>query len=99
MAAVGAGTGREYRTYVRSSRGEVSTRKTGRSHTHPVPWRVMARHRRRHLHPDPDERFSLPSDTDPEDVLRRLLGTPGPVQSHEDAEDPNRDRDETPDDS
>jgi hypothetical protein len=44
-----------------------------------------------------DERFSLPSDTDPDEVLRRLLGTPGPVESHEEAEDPAREQDETPD--
>jgi hypothetical protein len=26
---------------------------------------------------DPDERFSLPDDTDPDEVLRRLLGSDG----------------------
>jgi len=49
------------------------------------------RHRRRR--PDLDERFNLPSDTDPEDAVRRLLGVDGhprPVQSHEEAEDPDK---------
>jgi hypothetical protein len=52
------------------------------------------RHRRRRI--NLDERFDLPSDTDPEDALRRLLGVPGPVESHEDAEDPDRETNETP---
>jgi hypothetical protein len=53
---------------------------------------------RRHHRPrfDPDERFSLPSDTDPAEALRRLMGVPGPVESHEEAEDPARDEDESP---
>jgi len=42
-----------------------------------------------------DERTSL-NGQDPDDVLRRLMGIPGPVQSHEDAEDSDRDKDETP---
>jgi hypothetical protein len=54
-----------------------------------------SRHRRRR--PNLDERFSLPEDTDPAEVARRLMGVPGPVQSHEDTEDPTRDEDETPD--
>jgi hypothetical protein len=47
---------------------------------------------RRHRRPrfDPDEKFSLPSDTDPDEVLRRLMGIPGPVESHEEAEDPDK---------
>jgi hypothetical protein len=47
---------------------------------------------RRHRRPrfDPDERFSLPSDTDPDEVVRRLMGIPGPVESHEDVEDPDK---------
>ncbi len=47
---------------------------------------------RRHRRPrfDPDEKFSLPSDTDPDEVLRRLMGVPGPVESHEEAEDPDK---------
>lgn len=57
----------------------------------------MPRQRHRPRRPDLDERFSLPSDTDPDEVLRRLLGTPGPVESHEEAEDPAREQDETPD--
>jgi len=47
------------------------------------------RHRRRR--PNLDERFDLPSDTDPSEAVRRLLGVPSPVQSHEEAEDPDRD--------
>lgn len=35
----------------------------------------MARHRPRR--PDLDERIGLPEDTDPDEVLRRLLATPG----------------------
>jgi hypothetical protein len=38
-----------------------------------------------------DERFNLPEDTDPAAAMRRLLGLPGPVESHEEAEDPDRD--------
>jgi len=48
-----------------------------------------------------DERVSLHGH-DPDDVLRRLMGVdgiPGPYESHEDAEDPARNKDETPDDS
>ena len=47
---------------------------------------------RRHRRPrfDPDERFNLPEDTDPAEALRRLMGVPGPVESHEDAEDPDK---------
>jgi hypothetical protein len=30
---------------------------------------------------DPDERFSLPEDTDPEDVFRKLLETEGSDES------------------
>jgi hypothetical protein len=44
------------------------------------------RRRRRNL----DENFSLPRDTDPDDVLRRLLGVPGPIESYEEVEDPDR---------
>ena len=36
---------------------------------------------------DPDERFSLPDDTDPDDVLKRLLGPDGDGVSYE-PEDP-----------
>jgi hypothetical protein len=48
-----------------------------------------------------DERVSLHGH-DPDDVMRRLMGVDGapqPVGSHEEAEDPARDKDETPDDS
>jgi hypothetical protein len=48
-----------------------------------------------------DERVSLHGH-DPDDVMRRLMGvdgTPRPVESHEEAEDPAKDKDETPDDS
>ena len=48
------------------------------------------RHPRRHRRPNLDERFDLPSDTDPEEALRRLMGVPGPVESHEEAEDPDK---------
>ena len=51
------------------------------------------RHRRRRF--DPDERFGLPSDTDPDEALRRLMGIPGPVESHEEAEDPDKNDSET----
>ena len=44
------------------------------------------RHRRPRY--NPDERFSLPSDSDPDEVLRRLMGVPGPVEGHEEAEEP-----------
>jgi len=36
---------------------------------------------------DPDERFNLPDDTDPMAAMWKLLGLPGPVKSHEEAED------------
>ena len=58
---------------------------------------MPSRHRRRR--PDLDEKFGLPGDTDPDDVLRRLLGVEGhplPVKRHEDQEDPDRE-DETED--
>jgi len=50
---------------------------------------------RRHRRPrfDPDERFNLPDDTDPREAVRRLLGVegnPAPVESHEEAEDPDK---------
>jgi hypothetical protein len=52
--------------------------------------------RHRHARVNLDEKFDLPTDTDPDDVLRRLLGVPGPVQLHEDQEKPDRE-DETED--
>ena len=45
----------------------------------------MASHRRTPTKPDLDERFSLPEDTDPDEVLRRLLKTPGGAEG--DSED------------
>jgi len=59
------------------------------------------RHRRRRHGRNMDERVSLHGH-DPDDVLRRLMGVdgiPGPYESHEEAEDPARDKDETPDDA
>jgi hypothetical protein len=46
------------------------------------------RHRRARI--NLDEKFDLPSDTNPDEVLRRLLGTPGPVKLHEDQEKPDQ---------
>jgi hypothetical protein len=37
---------------------------------------------------DPDERVGLPDDTDPDDVLRRLLGPDGDSVSDEPDEEP-----------
>ena len=85
--------------------GDVCVRKTqapirGATCLTPYAWREMPRqrhHRRRR--PDLDERFNLPSDLDPDDAIRRLLGVDGhprPVESHEETEDPARDEDETP---
>jgi len=54
----------------------------------------MPRHRR--IKPNLDERFDLPQDTDPDEVLRRLMGVPGPVESHEEPEGPGQE-DETGD--
>jgi hypothetical protein len=48
-----------------------------------------------------DERVSLHGH-DPDDVMRRLLGvegSPQPVESHEETEDPAREQEETPDDA
>jgi hypothetical protein len=45
----------------------------------------MARHRR--FKRDMDERFSLPEDTDPDEVLRRLLGVKTPPVDPTDSED------------
>jgi len=36
---------------------------------------------------DPDERFSLPEDTDPEDVFRKLLQTEGSDEDDETEEE------------
>ena len=51
----------------------------------------MPRPHRRRPRVDMDERFNLPEDTDPAKAIRRLLGVPGPVESHEEAEDPDKD--------
>lgn len=42
-------------------------------------------HRRRPRF-DPDERFSLPEDTDPQEALRKLLGLPEPVHHRDENE-------------
>ncbi len=52
----------------------------------------MARPRHRKPRHDMDERISLHGH-DPDDVMRRLMGvdgTPRPVESHEEAEDPDK---------
>ncbi len=36
---------------------------------------------------DPDERFSLPDDTDPDDVLRKLLEPDGTDEASDEPED------------
>jgi hypothetical protein len=56
---------------------------------------MSPRQRHRPRRPDLDERFSLPEDTDPDEVLRRILGTPRPVESHEETEDPGREDEAT----
>ena len=51
----------------------------------------MPRFRRRRTKYDSDERFSPPEETDPAEVLRRLLSLAGPVESPREAEHPPND--------
>lgn len=49
---------------------------------------MALRHRKRSK-PDLDERISLSEDTDPDEVLRRLLATPGSVEDESAKEHPD----------